>query len=740
MATKILGFDDITGRMKRTSLVLPALAGGANTILRNDGSEGLTWVAFPTLQSVYDADVDGSNALITTTATDGSVVIAGTESLQVTANSGLDVNPATPGSADVLDIINTGTGAALDVDLTNASNNTDGISVDHAGSGAGFNGLNVTLSSIFGSGNGVKVTHAGTGYGLYVTSAGGGLRLAGASSSRIDFVGTVSGTLGIRVPSAITSHNWTLPATQGGASTILTNDGSGNLSWSPASSTLQDAYNNDANGSDALITTNATDGSVTIAGTESLKISATNGIDLTTTKITTTTVNGGVFIVPNGTGTFQLSITGNTRGTNAVDLQMVRTVVTRVASGVQSFLGAGQENTASGDQSAVVMGIQNTASGQGAAILTGNLNSASGQYAFIGGGASNQSLGATGGIGAGSSNQIQSSSFDSFVGGGTSNVITNTGDQAFIGGGSGNQLTGTGNDNAIVGGDSNTISGGTSSVIGGGGSNTISGSILRSVIAGGHVNSTTATNTSIGGGQENATTANYAVIPGGRRNAAAHIAAIVMGGGARSTADYDLVVGGDTNFNPSTTEKVHFRVAGDNADVHVGRQINQSAVAGASNRLSLHTILASQQARATSLKAHAALTASYDITLPNAQGAAQTTLVNDGSGNLSWAIATPQVAFKTANYTAVANDFLGADTALGTFTITLPASPSAGQQIRIFDAGGEFATNNLTIGRNGNNIAGLASDLILDQSDIDLLLVYYNGTRGWVAMTGTFTN
>jgi hypothetical protein len=48
-----------------------------------------------TLQDVYNNDADGGNAVITTTATDGSVEIAGTEKLLVTAAGGLEVDFAT---------------------------------------------------------------------------------------------------------------------------------------------------------------------------------------------------------------------------------------------------------------------------------------------------------------------------------------------------------------------------------------------------------------------------------------------------------------------------------------------------------------------------------------------------------------------------------------------------------------------------------------------------------------------
>jgi hypothetical protein len=51
---------------------------------------------------------------------------------------------------------------------------------------------------------------------------------------------------------------------------------------SSTSTTLQAAYDNDVNGGDATITTNATDGAVVIAGDQKLKITATDGLDVDT--------------------------------------------------------------------------------------------------------------------------------------------------------------------------------------------------------------------------------------------------------------------------------------------------------------------------------------------------------------------------------------------------------------------------------------------------------------------------
>lgn len=78
---------------------------------------------------------------------------------------------------------------------------------------------------------------------------------------------------------------------------------------------------------------------------------------------------------------------------------------------------------------------------------------------------------------------------------------------------------------------------------------------------------------------------------------------------------------------------------------------------------------------------------------------------------------------KTADYTALNNDLIIANTNTGTFTITLPASPDNGSIITIVD-GDNWATNNLIIARNGTTINGVADDLLVNIGQIQLELVF----------------
>ena len=86
----------------------------------------------------------------------------------------------------------------------------------------------------------------------------------------------------------------------------------------------------------------------------------------------------------------------------------------------------------------------------------------------------------------------------------------------------------------------------------------------------------------------------------------------------------------------------------------------------------------------------------------------------------------------TAAVTLFAGQKVLVDTSASAITLTLPASPSLGNEVRIIDATGNSATNNITVARNGSNIMGLAEDFIINIDDAAFGLVYFNASRGWV--------
>lgn len=81
---------------------------------------------------------------------------------------------------------------------------------------------------------------------------------------------------------------------------------------------------------------------------------------------------------------------------------------------------------------------------------------------------------------------------------------------------------------------------------------------------------------------------------------------------------------------------------------------------------------------------------------------------------------------------AVAGEGYFIDTTSATHTITLPGSPTLGDEISIIDYAGTFDTNALTVGRNGNPIQGSAADLTVSTERAGFTLVFVDGTQGWL--------
>ena len=123
------------------------------------------------------------------------------------------------------------------------------------------------------------------------------------------------------------------------------------------------------------------------------------------------------------------------------------------------------------------------------------------------------------------------------------------------------------------------------------------------------------------------------------------------------------------------------------------------------------------------------------MTLPTADGSANQILTTNGSGTLAFVDnsgGTEWQAVKTSNFTASAGQGVFANTTSGSFTVTLPASPSIGDEVSIKDYAGTFDTNALTIGRNSQPIEGVAADLTVSVERAGLTLAYSDSTQGWL--------
>lgn len=249
---------------------------------------------------------------------------------------------------------------------------------------------------------------------------------------------------------------------------------------------------------------------------------------------------------PKGTGALQAQKTdssatgGNARGANAVDWQTSRNSAGQVASGAQSTIAGGLQNTASGAQSAIAGGQTNTSSGTNSYVGGGFTNIASGRYAGVLSGYGNTAAGFYNFIGMGYTNSGTSGSAVTTQSGtmnGTTSV-TLSGSNANIK--VGQIVQGTSITNfpdtyvAAISGTSLTLSQNAS----GSSTSTLSFFTPHGVVVGGGNNQATGSYSFIGGGgdagtagQRNTASGDWSVVCGGIKNTASGGASFVGGGG-----------------------------------------------------------------------------------------------------------------------------------------------------------------------------------------------------------------
>jgi len=132
------------------------------------------------------------------------------------------------------------------------------------------------------------------------------------------------------------------------------------------------------------------------------------------------------------------------------------------------------------------------------------------------------------------------------------------------------------------------------------------------------------------------------------------------------------------------------------------------------------------------------LTSQVTGTLPIANGGTGTTsttyvdLTANVSGELPFANGGSGAIVplhKGTSYAASNRDYVVATA--GGITITLPASPSAGDTVVVKDGTGAAATTSFTVARNGENIASSATDLTFDKNFAEIVMTYVDATIGW---------
>jgi len=114
-------------------------------------------------------------------------------------------------------------------------------------------------------------------------------------------------------------------------------------------------------------------------------------------------------------------------------------------------------------------------------------------------------------------------------------------------------------------------------------------------------------------------------------------------------------------------------------------------------------------------------------TISLAAGASQTGFGR--TGTVDW-----DTTAKTASFTAVSGNGYFVNTTSGAITLTLPASPSAGDIVAFKDYAYTFATNNLTVDGNGSPIGGTDGTILPTYSTngTSKTFIYVDGTKGWL--------
>ena len=98
-----------------------------------------------------------------------------------------------------------------------------------------------------------------------------------------------------------------------------------------------------------------------------------------------------------------------------------------------------------------------------------------------------------------------------------------------------------------------------------------------------------------------------------------------------------------------------------------------------------------------------------------------------------------QSSVKTADFTAVANEGYLVNTTSSAITVTLPSSPSLGDEVLIIDYAGTFGTNNVTL-TSSDNIQGTSNDRAIKKNNNSVKLIYSDAAKGWLVGSASETS
>jgi len=120
-------------------------------------------------------------------------------------------------------------------------------------------------------------------------------------------------------------------------------------------------------------------------------------------------------------------------------------------------------------------------------------------------------------------------------------------------------------------------------------------------------------------------------------------------------------------------------------------------------------------------------------TVTLASGATQTGFGR--TGTVDWCTTA-----KTAPFTGVSGKGYFVNTTCGAVTVTLPATPTAGDIISIKDYARTAGTNNINFCRNGSKMDGTCGNGLISTNGDSTTLIYVDGTQGWTSILDSTTN
>ena len=120
----------------------------------------------------------------------------------------------------------------------------------------------------------------------------------------------------------------------------------------------------------------------------------------------------------------------------------------------------------------------------------------------------------------------------------------------------------------------------------------------------------------------------------------------------------------------------------------------------------------------------------FDIGTPTNGTVTPSSIQGGTSGLFTWQ------SVQTTGFTAVAGRAYPCNTTSAGFTVTLPATPSIGNQVLLLDYAGTADTNVIIINPNGNKLEGGTANLALSGEREGVTLTYIDSTQGWLASSG----